>query len=313
MNQKNVKRFTIIIPMHNAEKFIETALDSVRIQEFKNYECIVINDHSDDKSMEAVKQYIENNPDIDFKLYETPNDKWGPGTARNIGLDNSSGEYILFLDADDELNDEKSLANINTAINENELVEVLILGFQRKWRNRNNKVLLSTTFKPKQKHTDKHYQIGKNNEGTIWNGCWKKSLFDNNSIKFPENTVWEDLIPKLELFNSAKENKIKICGYSTHKYNIRPGDSVGTTPNMEKLKSMIELHRKCAKLVSEGKIDSQYEKDIKTRIRNSPCLIAWMAAMAMYTKILKTIPEKFNTIKSNFSKKEKAEIEDNER
>lgn len=295
------KRFTIIIPMHNAEEFILQALDSVKSQTFDDYECIIIDDHSQDKSKELVEKYITSNPSINFSLYETPDEKWGPGTARNIGLNNGSGEYVVFLDADDELNDENSLKNISSAIDRNELVEVLILGFQRKWRDRNDNVLLTTTFKPKEKHTDKHYQMGKNNEGTIWSGCWKKSLFDNNKIRFPENTVWEDLIPKLELFNAAKSEKIKICGYSTHKYNVRPGKSIGTTPTIDKLKSMIELHRKCAQLVLEGKIDSQYEKDIKTRVRNSPALAMWMVGMALYTKVLRDIPEKVDKIKNRFS------------
>lgn len=244
---------------------------------------------------------MASNPSINFRLYETPDGKWGPGTARNIGLDSGKGEYVIFLDADDELNDENALKNISSAIDRNELVEVLILGFQRKWRDRHDKVLLTTTFKPKEKHTDKHYQIGKNNEGTIWSGCWKKSLFDNNKIRFPENTVWEDLIPKLQLFNAAKSERIKICGYSTHKYNVRPGKSIGTTPTMSKLKAMIELHRKCARLVSEGKIDPQYEKDIKTRVRNSPALAMWMAGMALYTKVLRDIPERVDKIKNRFS------------
>lgn len=273
---------------------------------------VVIDDHSQDKSRELVEKYITSNPSNNFQIYETPDEKWGPGTARNIGLDNGIGEYVVFLDADDELNDENSLKNISSAIDRNELVEVLILGFQRKWRDRHDNVLLTTTFKPKEKHTNKHYQMGKNNEGTIWSGCWKKSLFDNNKIRFPENTVWEDLIPKLELFNAAESEKIKICGYSTHKYNVRPGKSIGTTPTMDKLKSMIELHRKCARLVSEGKIDAQYEKDIKTRVRNSPALAMWMAGMALYTKVLRNIPEKVDKIKNRFSSC-KARTEDNER
>lgn len=306
------KRFTIIIPMHDAEEFILKALKSVKSQNFEDYECIVIDDHSQDKSRELVEKYIASNPNSNFQLYETPDKKWGPGTARNIGLDNGIGEYVVFLDADDELNDENSLKNISSAIDRNELVEVLILGFQRKWRDRHDNVLLTTTFKPKEKHTDKHYQIGKNNEGTIWSGCWKKSLFDNNKIRFPENTVWEDLIPKLELFNAAESKKIKICGYSTHKYNVRPGKSIGTTPTIEKLKAMIALHRKCTQLVSEGKIDAQYEKDIKTRVRNSPALIMWMAGMALYTKVLRDIPEKVDKIKNRFSSS-KAGIEDNEK
>ncbi len=302
------KRFTIIIPMHDAEEFILKALESVRSQDFDDYECIVIDDHSQDKSRELVEKYITSNPSNNFQIYETPDEKWGPGTARNIGLDNGIGEYVVFLDADDE----NSLKNISSAIDRNELVEVLILGFQRKWRDRHDNVLLTTTFKPKEKHTNKHYQMGKNNEGTIWSGCWKKSLFDNNKIRFPENTVWEDLIPKLELFNAAESEKIKICGYSTHKYNVRPGKSIGTTPTMDKLKSMIELHRKCARLVSEGKIDAQYEKDIKTRVRNSPALAMWMAGMALYTKVLRNIPEKVDKIKNRFSSC-KARTEDNER
>jgi len=135
-------------------------------------------------------------------------------------------------------------------------------------------------------------------EGTIWSGCWKKSLFDNNNIRFPENTVWEDLIPKLRLFNAAKDEKIKICGYSTHNYNVRPGKSVGTTPSIDKLKAMIELHRKCAKLVEEGKIDAKYDKDIKSRVRQSPALLAWMAGMSIYTKILKDIPDGIDKVKN---------------
>ena len=298
--------------MHDAEEFILKALESVRSQDFEDYECIVIDDHSQDKSRELVEKYITSNPNNNFQLYETPDEKWGPRIARNIGLDNGIGEYVVFLDADDELNDENSLKNISSAIDRNELVEVLILGFQRKWRDRHDNVLLTTTFKPKEKHTDKHYQMGKNNEGTIWSGCWKKSLFDNNKIRFPENTVWEDLIPKLELFNAAESEKIKICGYSTHKYNVRPGKSIGTTPTIDKLKSMIELHRKCEQLVSEGKIDAQYEKDIKTRVRNSPALAMWMAGMALYTKVLRDIPERVDKIKNRFSSS-KTRTEDNER
>ena len=176
------KKFTIIIPVHNGEEFITNALDSVTSQQFQDYECLIIDDHSQDKSKELIEKYILSNLNIDMKFYQTEEGKWGPGAARNVGLDNSNGEYIVFLDADDELNNENSLTNINNAIDKNDLVEALILGFQRKWRDRKDRVLLTNTFKPTEKHTDKHYQMGKNNEGTIWSGCWKKSLFDNNNM-----------------------------------------------------------------------------------------------------------------------------------
>lgn len=300
MNNKKI-RFGIIIPMHNAEEFIINALNSVEKQNFKDYECMVVEDHSSDNSKQIVEKYILENSDINIKLLETPEGKWGPGTARNVGLDNLNCEYVIFLDADDELNDEFSLKNISDSIDKNDLVEVLILGFQRKWKDYKDRTILTTTFKPKPKHMDKHYQIGQNNEGTIWSGCWKKSLFDNNNIRFPENTVWEDLIPKLELFNAANQKKIKLCKHSTHKYNIRPGKSVGTTPTINKLKSMVELHRKCSKLVEEGKIDPKFEKDIERRVRNSPALVGWMIGMALYTKLLGDIPSSIDNIKNKIS------------
>ena len=307
MEEKSKKRFSIIIPMHNSEEFILNALNSVKEQNFKDYECFVIEDHSTDKSKELTKQFIEQNKQCNIQLFETPEGKWGPGTARNIGLDNAKGEYIVFLDSDDELHNEDALKNIDDAIKRNELVEVLVLGFQRRWKDRHDKVLLDSTFKPTEKDTDVHYQMGENYEGTIWSGCWKKSLFDKKNLRFPENMVWEDLIPKLQLFNEANPEKIKICGYSTHNYNVRPGKSIGTTPTMSKLKAMIELHRKCANLVKEGKIDAKYEKDIEKRVRNSPILAAWMLGMAVYTTILRDIPEGIDKMKQKLDFSEKDE------
>ena len=110
------------------------------------------------------------------------------------------------------------------------------------------------------------------------------------------------------LFNEADSDKIKICGYSTHTYNVRPGKSVGTTPNIDKLKAMIILLRKCGTLVEEGKIDKEYEKDMKFRVRSSPLLIGWMICMATYTKILRNLPESMDRFKSKvFGSKEEQE------
>ena len=110
MNNKT-KKFSIIVPMHNAEEFIITALKSVSSQSFTDYECIVINDRSTDRSKELVTEYIRQNPSINIKLCETKEGQWGPGAAKNVGLDNANGEYVVFLDADDELNNEQSLQN----------------------------------------------------------------------------------------------------------------------------------------------------------------------------------------------------------
>ena len=84
-----MKRFSIIMAAYNAEKEIENAIKSVLNQTFKNFEFIVVNDASTDTTAEIVSRYG------DVKLISHIENKRAGG-ARNTGLDNASGEYIIF-------------------------------------------------------------------------------------------------------------------------------------------------------------------------------------------------------------------------
>ena len=97
--------------------------------------------------------------------------------------------------------------------------------------------------------------------------------------------IWEDLIPKLELFNSART--IELFESCTHIYNVRPKVSIGTSPNIEKYKQLKQVHKEVKELVHKGKIDSEYQKDIDIRVRNSPILALWMLGMWLYSLVLK--------------------------
>ena len=94
---------SIIIPLFNKEKFIEQTLKSVSQQTFSNWECIIIDDKSTDKSFQIARDYIKN--DKRFSLIKNLNK--GAGAARNLGLRDAKGKYIQFLDADDVISDEK--------------------------------------------------------------------------------------------------------------------------------------------------------------------------------------------------------------
>ena len=98
MVSKNKPLVSIIIPVHNAEKYIERCLDSVAAQKYSNLETIVVLDNCDDASELIVSNFDKiNDIKVIKKVCGTP------GKARNAGIDNASGEYILFLDADDLL------------------------------------------------------------------------------------------------------------------------------------------------------------------------------------------------------------------
>lgn len=88
---------SIIVPFFNASNTICATLNSIRKQTYEDYECLLINDESYDDSLSIVKKYIT--ADKRFKLLSQ--EKKGVVSARNLGIKNSSGRYIAFLDADD--------------------------------------------------------------------------------------------------------------------------------------------------------------------------------------------------------------------
>ena len=92
-------KLSIIVPMYNAERYIDTCLNTLVKQDIldSEYEIIIINDGSTDNSVNIVKKYIQKHENIN--LISVKNG--GQSRARNIGIENSKGKYLYFVDADD--------------------------------------------------------------------------------------------------------------------------------------------------------------------------------------------------------------------
>ena len=88
-------KFSVVIPLYNKEHYIEKAIESVLAQTDQNYEILVVNDGSTDRSLETAQKYASDR----VHIIDQPNQ--GVSVARNTGILNASGEYIAFLDADD--------------------------------------------------------------------------------------------------------------------------------------------------------------------------------------------------------------------
>ncbi|ALL04401.1 hypothetical protein AQ505_02130 [Pedobacter sp. PACM 27299] len=95
-----MNKVTVIIPVYNAEKTIGRALASVLNQTIAPYEIIIIDDGSHDNSSLIVQEHIDLNPMFKFHLIKKSNG--GVSSARNVGLKKATGNYIAFLDSDDE-------------------------------------------------------------------------------------------------------------------------------------------------------------------------------------------------------------------
>lgn len=94
-------KISVVIPMYNSEKTIIRAINSVLTQEFEELEIIIVNDGSKDESQKAVEDYISKNS-LNSKIKLINKKNGGVSTARNQGMKLSKGDYIAFLDSDDE-------------------------------------------------------------------------------------------------------------------------------------------------------------------------------------------------------------------
>lgn len=88
---------SVIIPVYNAEKYLEQCLNSIKNQTYKNFEVIIVNDGSKDNTDSICKKFAQS--DSRFRYFSKENG--GVSSARNFGLDNANGHYITFIDGDD--------------------------------------------------------------------------------------------------------------------------------------------------------------------------------------------------------------------
>jgi len=93
---------SVIVPVYNVENYLGECLDSILGQTMRDIEVLCINDGSTDRSPEILAEYAEKDPRV-IVIHQC---NAGPGAARNAGIENAAGEYILFVDGDDRLDTE---------------------------------------------------------------------------------------------------------------------------------------------------------------------------------------------------------------
>ena len=93
-------KISIVVPVYNSEKFLEKCVDSLINQTIESKEILLVNDGSTDGSQEIIDRYVSEYPGM-IKCVKQENS--GQAVARNVGIENASGEFLAFLDSDDYL------------------------------------------------------------------------------------------------------------------------------------------------------------------------------------------------------------------
>lgn len=194
-------KLSIIIPCYNSAEFIEECLESVLPNIQRDMEVIVVNDGSKDNSNDIIIKIAHRYPDKNLIIINQ--DNAGLSAARNKGLSIASGEYISLLDSDD-LFDQKFWSEVPHLLNDSsiDIIEFNAEQFENELSNIvehidcavfSGKKLISSIeqLKPAFQRC-KWYP---------WARVYKKSLFLDNNIEFPEGRLYEDMstIPALYL------------------------------------------------------------------------------------------------------------------
>lgn len=169
--------FSIIIPNFNSKKWIKKLLESILNQTFKDYELIIVDDMSTDNSIEIAKEVIGNQRPC--KIIELKEKRYNGG-SRNVGVENAKGDYILFIDCDDWLNNKDCLKEIANVINKTH-ADIIRLPYKA------YNGLTKATVKLKERNLE---SFTKSIFVAPWTKCVKRELF----IPFPENTLLEDVV-----------------------------------------------------------------------------------------------------------------------
>lgn len=183
-------RFSVIIPVYQAEKTIARCLDSLMSEQFQDYELLVINDGSTDKSAEICRKYAQDNAII--RYYEKENG--GVSSARNYGLDRAQGEYVLFVDSDDYVAD-NYFTSINHALSDHS-AELLLFGFYNTQTNNiaHNYDDFSEVESSRIAERIAGLMVG-NRFNSLWLKCFKNDIIQKNQIRFDETVaIAEDFL-----------------------------------------------------------------------------------------------------------------------
>jgi len=206
-----MKKLSIIVPVYNAEKWIQETLDSLCGQTYADKEILCVDDGSKDSSAEIVLSYAKKFPFV--KLISQKNS--GVCAARNNGIDNAEGEYIAFCDSDDylELNAyEEMIAKL-----EEENSDICFCEFVRFWTDGHKQYTHEKSFEKLVRNphdityflystpaeTKDEHLYTNDIHGAVWRSVFKKTILNGNNIRFHTDLKFaEDQIFVLEyLYN----------------------------------------------------------------------------------------------------------------
>ena len=237
---------SIIIPVYNNENTIERCLNSVRQQTYRNIEIVCVNDGSQDNSLSILKQFEQS----DQRITVITKKNEGVSKARNEGMKNCSGIYLLFVDADDFISS-NMIKDLYLAIKKG--YDIAISGYTEL-----NKARVTEIYDYKCCNTKKDFLLGciQNTGGVVCSKMYRTSLIKENNLAFNEAlTLSEDLIFALQAF--LKADRLISIDKADYYYDRR-NENISNANVIERFNQSLIVHDLIQKILdTEDIIEKQ--------------------------------------------------------
>jgi glycosyltransferase involved in cell wall biosynthesis len=242
---------SVIVPVYNAEKFLGRCIESLLVQDFADYEIILVDDGSADSSWEICRNFAEK----DGRIVAIHQENSGVSSARNKGMDASRGKYLAFVDSDDYV--EKNFLRVLHETISKDGVQMGMCGFKTIRGKKETIHGFDGIFQ----NQHELYKILIRN-GFPWNKILLSSVVKENNLRYNEKlSVMEDLEFHFRYFYYVK----KMCAVSVPVYNyvkrkgsaINPLKSESTEENLAFCRKILDSREAMLKFDGEKKIGVQ--------------------------------------------------------
>jgi len=262
-------KVSVIVPVYNVEKYIDKCLNSLVNQTLQDIEIIIVNDGTQDKSIEIVENFLTKYHSK-IKYFEKKNG--GLSSARNYGLEYAIGEYVAFLDSDDYVEKNMYEEMYNLAKKENaDMVECdfiweweygkKIFDKRRNYKTRKrDSIIKSKTNKMEEEiiNAEKKEML-KKPRVVAWNKIYKRDLINKTKLRFPEGLIYEDV----EFFYKLMPHLKKISYINKYfVHYIQREDSISNNQT-EKTGDIFKILDNIFDYYKEKRIFNKYKKELK--------------------------------------------------
>ena len=244
MNKSKNPFMSIIVPVYNVEKYLEECVGSIISQSFSDFELILVDDGSTDSSPKMCDGYAEK--DNRVKVIHKQNG--GLSSARNAGIDEAEGEYVLFVDSDDYIA-EGSLMNIYDTVCKNGDCDVVFLDANKVFEDKGEIPLGDGYQKDKIDGMDKasvmkYLAYLPKFPGAAWSKLVKRDVILKNNLYFEYGIFCEDIDWTISLLLCS--NRFAYCEGVHYYYRQNRAGSITNRIGLKNVKDLLHIIEKHA-------------------------------------------------------------------